>query len=95
MDPPIADVIDEEDEEDEAGVIDEFQLSMSFSCVAVVHAILRVVHCVHIGPVFTVSDHMCAEAVASIIKHDIPMAMVRADGLTPMGPDGTCHGCMW
>ena len=81
-----------EDDEDEAGVIHEFQLSMSFTWVSVVHAILRVVHCVHIEPVFTMSHHMCAEAVANIIEHDIPLH-IRADGLIPMGHPGP--GCMW
>ena len=84
MDPPIADVIDEEDEEDEAGVIDEFQLSMSFSCVSVVHAELHVLNCVHMEPVFTVSHHMCAEAVPLRIRDDgmIPLSM---DPLTDYG----------
>ena len=82
----------QEDEEDEAGVIDETLLRMSFSCVSVVHAILRVVHCVHIELVFTVSHHMCAEARANIIEHDIPLR-IRADGMIPMGRPGP--GCMW
>ena len=64
---------------------------MSFCCVSVVHAILRVVHGVAIEPVFTVSHHMCAEAVDNIIEHDIPLA-VRADGMISMGHPGP--GCM-
>jgi len=81
-----------EDDEDEAGVIHEFQLRMRFSFVSVVYAILRVVHCVHMDSVFTVSHHMCAEAVASIIEHDIPLH-IRDDGMIPLGHPGP--GCMW
>ena len=39
---------------------------------------------------------LCAQAVGDIIGHDIPEAVVRADGLIPMHPDGwDMHGCMW
>ena len=73
---------------DEADVIHEFQLRMRFSFVLVVYGILRVVHCVHIDSVFTVSHHMCAEALMwrdDIIEHDIPVENIRADGLIPIG----------
>ena len=61
---------------DEADVIHEFQLRMRFSVVSVVHALLRVVHCVHIDSAFTVPHHMCAEAMRLRIR--------RADGMYPL-----------
>ena len=80
---------------DEADVIHEFQLRMRFSFVSVVYGILRVVHCVLIDSVFTVSHHMCAEALIErdIIEHDIPVDNIRDDGLIPLGHWGP--GCMW
>ena len=79
---------------DEADVIHEFQLRMRFSFVSVVYGILRVVHCVHIDSVFTVSHHMCAEALMrgdDIIRDDglIPMGhhRVRSDGMVPLSMD--------
>ena len=58
---------------------------MSFSCVCV-SVLFRLfcgshcVHCVHIDSVFTVSHHMCAEALMG--SDDIT---IRDDGLMPMG----------
>ena len=83
MPPPLTSSTQTHDE-DEADVIHEFQLRMRFSFVSVVYALLRVVHCVHIDSVFTVSHHMCAEAMRLRIRNDgmIPLSM---DPLTDYG----------
>ena len=79
---------------DEADVIHEFQLRMRFSVVSVVHALLRVVHCVHIDSVFTVSHHMCAEADGHIIEDAIPLAR-RTDGMYPLSADALTDYGNW
>ena len=72
---------------DEADVIHEFQLRMRFSVVSVVHALLRVVHCVHIDSALTVPHHMCAEAMRLRIRRAHVMYPLVEGALT----DYTSH----
>ena len=93
MPPPLTSSTQTHDE-DEADVIHEFQLRMRFSVVSVVHALLRVVHCVHIDSVFTVSHHMCAEADGHIIEDANPLAR-RTDGMYPLSADALTDYGNW